>query len=91
MTTIEMEAQKAELARHILNVDNMEVIAEVKKAYNLAMARLAKNNGSKTEPDSKEYVLNGLKEAFLQLKDIKAGQLKGRPAEELLKELEEEK
>lgn len=42
------------------------------------------------EPDSKEYILKGLKEAFLELREIKAGRGKGRSARELLKELREE-
>lgn len=38
-------------------------------------------------PDSDEYILAGLKEAFDELKEIKAGRSKTRPLEELLNEL----
>ena len=44
---------------------------------------------SEPEPDSKEYILKGLKEAFLELREIKAGRSKGIPARELLRELRE--
>ena len=43
------------------------------------------------EPDSKEYIMTGLKEAFLEMKEVKAGRSQSRPAEELLKELMEER
>ena len=44
-----------------------------------------------SEPDSKEYILTGLKEAFLEMKEVKARRSQSRPAEELLKELMEER
>ncbi len=53
MTTMELEAQKAELARHILNIDNMEVIKEMSKAYRRIEARMQKNAVLKR--DIKEY------------------------------------
>lgn len=37
------------------------------------------------EPDSKEYIIAGLRDAFLELKEVRAGKGKTRPAEELLK------
>lgn len=83
MTTMELEAQKAELARHILNIDNMEVIKEMKKAYSRTVTRLAKKTvQKKAAPDSKEYILDSIEQG---LKDVKEG--KTRPLEELLNEL----
>lgn len=42
------------------------------------------------EPDSKEYIMSGLKEAFRELKEIKAGKGKTYSVEEVLKEMREE-
>ena len=43
-----------------------------------------------SEPDSKEYILTGLKEAFLEMKEVKARRSQSRPAEELMEERDEE-
>lgn len=83
MTTMELEAQKAELARHILNIDNVEVIKELRKAYSRTMARLARKAPLQdAEPDTKEYIRNSLEQG---LKDVKEGRT--RPLEELLSDL----
>ena len=44
----------------------------------------------KAEPDSKEYILNGMKEAINSLNDYKAGKIQTRPLDELIRELETE-
>lgn len=92
MTTKEIDSQRVLLAREILNTEDIELLKELTKAYKRIKSRLAKSVTVKVEPkeDSKEYILNGLKEAFTELKEIKAGRLKGIPARELLKDLEEE-
>lgn len=94
MNTMELDAQRIVLAREILNTDNSELLKEMSKAYKRIKARMIKTADPKVavapEPDSKEYIMNGLKEAFLQLNEYKAGRIQARPLDELLKELEEE-
>ena len=81
MTTMELEVQKAELARHILNIDNMEVMQEIKKSYNRAMMRMARKCKVRAEAEQK-HILNSIEQG---LKDVQEG--KTRPLEELLNEL----
>ena len=92
MTTREIDSQRVLLAREILNTEDIELLKELAKAYKSIKSRLAKLDSVKAEPkeDSKDYILNGLKDAFFELKEIKAGRLQGIPARDLLKELEEE-
>lgn len=92
MTTMELNTQKITLAREILETDDKELLDEVSKAYRRIKARLTKAKAAtqEPEPDSKEYILNGLREAFRELKEVQAGRAKARPIEELFKELEEE-
>lgn len=54
MANIELEAQKALLAREILNTDNSLLIEEMTKAYHRIKARMQKDNTIKQ--DSKKYV-----------------------------------
>ncbi len=93
MTTMELDSLRLILAREILTTDNTELLQEMTKAYQRIKNRLSKPITAKAEPeeDSKEYILNEVKEAFTELKAIKAGKLKGIPAHELLKDLEEDK
>ncbi|RGN33765.1 hypothetical protein [Bacteroides oleiciplenus] len=62
------------------------------KAYHRIKTRLTKVTPTEQEPeqDSKEYILQGLKEAILELNEYKAGRVKARPAWELLEELKKE-
>lgn len=83
MTTMELDARKAQLAREILNIDSMEVLDKLQKAFNRVKAKAASNE--ETEYISKEEILAGIDAG---LKDLKAG--RSRPAEELLKELRNE-
>lgn len=39
------------------------------------------------EPDSKEYIIASIQQALTELKEVKAGRIKARPARELLEEL----
>lgn len=78
------------------------VVSEPVVGYGLKEVRQAKATAKKAEaeavqaesepePDSKEYILKGLKEAFLELREIRAGRKSdGRPLREVLKELEAE-
>lgn len=94
MTTMNMESQRLMLAREILNTDNNEFLEEMSKAYHRIKNRLAKVTAAEQakalEEDSKETILKELKEAILEFNEYKAGRVKARPLDELIKELEEE-
>ena len=68
MTTMELDARKAQLAREILNVDSMEVLNKLQKAFNRVKAKVASDN--ETEYISKEEILAVIDAG---LKDLKAG------------------
>ncbi len=78
MTSMELEAYKAELACEILTTDSRQVLDEVKRL-------LTKLSKKKEETISKEEILAGIDAG---LKDIKAKRT--RPATELLQELRDE-
>ena len=75
MTSMELEAYKAELACEILTTDSRQVLDEVKRL-------LTKLSKKKEETISKEEILAGIDAG---LKDIKAKRT--RPATDLLQEL----
>lgn len=78
MTSMELEAYKAELACEILTTDSRQVLDEVKRL-------LTKLSKKKEETISKEEILAGIDAG---LKDIKAKRT--RPATELFQELRDE-
>ena len=78
MTSMELEAYKAELACEILTTDSRQVLDEVKRL----LTKLSKKTKKKEETISKEEILAGIDAG---LKDIKAKRT--RPATELLQEL----
>lgn len=87
-----MESQRLMLAREILNTDNYELLEEMSKAYHRIKTRLTKvtTTEQESEQDSKEYILQGLKEAIHEFNEYKAGRVKARSAWELLEELKKE-
>lgn len=90
MASIQLEADKARLIRAIANIDSKSLFDKVKQQLSEILNIKENETSVELEPDSKEYIMNGLKEAFMELKEIKAGRGKTRPAKELLKELMEE-
>lgn len=96
MDTIKLEMDKAMLAREILNSDNSEMIAGMKRAY-LRLSRQYMKNDEQVEKDeslpaSKEEILasikSGLREARKEHHGIHTGMF--RPIEDLFAELESE-
>ena len=81
MTSMELEAYKAELACEILTTDSRQVLDEVKRL----LTKLSKKTKKKEETISKEEILAGIDAG---LKDIK--EKRTRPATELLQELRDE-
>lgn len=88
---MEMDARRIMLAREILSTDNETLLSELEKTYQQVMSHVVfVNTKSEPEPDSKEYILNSIKQGLKEVQEIKAGQLKGIPARDLLQELQEE-
>lgn len=88
MPNIQLEADKARLIRAIVNIDSRTLFDKVKQQlYGILNI---KEDTAINEPDSKEYIMSGLKEAFRELKEIKAGKGKTYSVEEVLKEMREE-
>lgn len=59
MTTLELEADKVRLVRAILNIDDVSVMAEVKKYLNTVLnpnAKSTKCNSVRTRPVSKDVL-----------------------------------
>lgn len=85
MTSIEMEAQKALWIRDILNIDNSEMIKELKNSYDRTKLRIQRRMKEQAnQPDSKAYIMKGLEEAFGEIARIQSGNSQGKPLEEVL-------
>ncbi len=85
MTSMELEAYKAELAREILTTDNRNVLDEI----NRLLIKLKKKAAKQEEEDtiSKEEILAGIDAGLKEVKLSLEGKLKMKTAKELLDEL----
>ena len=84
MTSMELEAYKAELAREILTTDSRQVLDEVKRL----LIKLSKKTKNKQEETiSKEEILAGIDAGLKEVKLSQEGKLKMKTAKELLDEL----
>lgn len=85
MTTIELDARKVQLTREILNVDSIEVLDKLQKAFNRVISKANTSKEDDVEYISKEEILAGIDAG---LKDLKAG--RKTSAREFLNELRNE-
>lgn len=85
MTTIELDARKVQLTREILNVDSIEVLDKLQKAFNRVISKANTAKEDDAEYISKEEILAGIDAG---LKDLKAG--RKTSAREFLNELRNE-
>ena len=84
MTSMELEAYKAELACEILTTDSRQVLDEVKRL----LIKLSKKTKKKEEETiSKEEILAGIDAGLKEVKLSQEGKLKMKNAKELLDEL----
>lgn len=83
MTTLELEAYKAELARQVLSIDSFEVLDAVKRT----IKRMKNKVTAQEETISKEEILAGIREGLLEMKEARRTGKKLKTAEELLDEL----
>jgi hypothetical protein len=92
MNSMELNALRGELAHDILNIEDIEVLKEVKRSLHQIIAQ-AKDKLTLKEASevyhtkTKAEILADLDEVCEEIKMAKAGKLKGIPAEELLNDL----
>ena len=83
MTTMELNAMRGELAREILNIDNIELLKKVQRYLKRAM----KTEKEEVEYIEKEEILNSIREGLREIKEAQRTGRKLMSAEELLNEL----
>ena len=83
MTTMELNAMRGELAREILNIDNIELLQKVQRYLKRAM----KTEKEEVEYIEKEEILNSIREGLREIKEARRTGRKLMTAEELLNEL----
>lgn len=85
MTTLELEAYKAELAREILTTDSRAVLDAVKRL----LKRMNKQTLQTDDPDtiSKEEILAGIDAGLKEVKLAMEGKVKAKSLQELINEL----
>lgn len=82
MTTIELEAEKAMLARELLNIDNIEILKKVRK---LLHREIKKEN--EVEYISKEELLEGIRQGLVDVKEARRTGKKQKTLQEVIDEL----
>lgn len=88
MTTMELDARKARLAREILNIDSMELLDKLQKAFNRVKAKAtAMVNEEETEYISKEEILAGIDAGLKEMQERKRTGKKAKTLEDLINEL----
>lgn len=86
MINVELEAQKALLARSILTeIEDMDTLKKLRKAFE--RMKKTKSAGIPEETISKEEILAGIDGGLKEVKQTMTGELKGKTAREFLNEL----
>ena len=83
MTTMELNAMRGELAREILNIENIELLQKVQRYLKRAM----KTEKEEVEYIEKEEILNSIRKGLSEIKEARRTGRKLMTAEELLNEL----
>ena len=83
MTTMELNAMRGELAREILNIENIELLKKVQRYLKRAM----KTEKEEVEYIEKEEILKSIREGMKEIKEARRTGRKLMDAEELLNEL----
>lgn len=71
----------------LLDIKDEKAVFFMELLKNFSFVKFKKLSPEKSEQDRTEEILNGLREAVEEVNLIKAGKLKGRPAEDLINEL----
>ena len=83
MTTMELNAMRGELAREILNIENIELLQKVQRYLKRAM----KTEKEEVEYIEKEEILNSIREGLLEIKERRRTGRQGMTLQELIDEL----
>ena len=83
MTTMELNAMRGELAREILNIDNIELLQKVQRYLKRAM----KTEKEEVEYIEKEEILNSIREGLREIKERRRTGRQGMTLQELIDEL----
>ena len=83
MTTMELNAMRGELAREILNIDNIELLQKVQRYLKRAM----KTEKEEVEYIEKEEILNSIREGLREIKERRRTGSQGMTLQELIDEL----
>ena len=83
MTTMELNAMRGELAREILNIENMELLQKVQRYLKRAM----KTEKEEVEYIEKEEILNSIREGLREIKERRRTGRQGMTLQELIDEL----
>ncbi|MBP3679258.1 MAG: hypothetical protein J6I70_02965 [Bacteroidaceae bacterium] len=83
MTTMELNAMRGELAREILNIENIELLQKVQRYLKRAM----KTEKEEVEYIEKEEILNSIREGLREIKERRRTGRQGMTLQELIDEL----
>ena len=83
MTTMELNAMRGELAREILNIENIELLQKVQRYLKRAM----KTEKEEVEYIEKEEILNSIREGLHEIKERRRTGRQGMTLQELIDEL----
>lgn len=82
MTAIELNAMRGELARDILNTDNLNVLNKVRRAFKRALKA-----EEQEEYIEKEEVLEQIREGMIEVKKRYSSGKKGQTLQDFINEL----
>ena len=83
MTTMELNAMRGEMAREILNIENIELLQKVQRYLKRAM----KTEKEEVEYIEKEEILNSIREGLREIKERRRTGRQGMTLQELIDEL----
>lgn len=86
MTTMELRASLLKEVSVFFDDEEM-MRSAIKALKDIRKTVLLEKKKKELEPDSDEYILAGLKGAFKEMNEVRAGRSTTRPVEELLNEL----
>lgn len=88
MTSMELNALRGELAREILNVEDIELLKKVKRSISQIIAKAKKEEANdEYRPATKAEILENLDRACKEVKLYREGKLELKSLEEALDEL----
>ena len=87
MATMELSAMQAQIAREVLNIEDMEVLKKIQRSIKRLCTKEKEEAEEEYRPATKEEVLEGLAEACKEAKLYREGKLQLKSLEEVLNEL----